>query len=133
MDVGRGPLRASSCSHMTFYCLVVFIVVRIGAGPLRASSCCQVIPYCLLFICSGQDVGRSPSWVSCPIYMNGLRRRDTHKGRRYYIPRIFKISSVSAMLTSEPATTCKTVWRRKTTRDQLTRISSRKVGSITAP
>ncbi len=51
----------------------------------------------------------------------------------FYTPLSFKIASDKAMLTSDPAITCVTVWRRSTTRDQLTSASNKNAGNITAP
>ena len=50
-----------------------------------------------------------------------------------YHPRSRKITTESAIPSTEPATTWAGVWRRRTTRDQLTRTSKAKLGSMMAP
>lgn len=63
----------------------------------------------------------------------GAQRQDKGNQTYFYTPLSFKIASDKAMLTSDPAITCVTVWRRSTTRDQLTSTSNKNAGNITAP
>src|SRR5579884_3429225 len=73
-----------------------------------------------------------------PLYLSkfiiaSLQNRATLFTKDDHTPLIFKINNASAILTSDPAITWAIVCRLSTTLDQLTSMSKRNRGSITAP